>query len=111
MIPRRGYTCFRNTCGPSSAMTDDSGSTLSRDLSSALSSRQSKSSSEIFLEFSELENSRGDKNSKCLVCRHCKCKVLKPGYGTLLEREVNISQIPLLQVCALGMYNRCRGTY
>lgn len=79
-------------------MADDSGGTIepsgsggddpSIDPSSALLSRQSKSSSEMFLEFSELENVTEDKNSKCLVCRHCKCKVLKPGYGTLLEREV-----------------------
>ena len=89
------------TTKPSGSEGDGS----SIDPSSALSSRQSKSSSDMFLEFSELENMREDKNSKCLVCRHCKCKVLKPGYGTLLEREVRLLlNVHLLVLCALNMH-------
>ena len=51
---------------------------------------QSKSKSESFREFGELdaETVGAEKNAVFLVCRSCRCKVLKPGYGTLVEREV-----------------------
>ena len=51
---------------------------------------QSKSKSENFQEFGELdpETVGSDKNKVFIVCRSCKCKVLKPGYGTLVEKEV-----------------------
>ena len=54
------------------------------------SSRQSKSSSASFLEFRELEETGEAKNSVYLVCRSCRCKVLKPGYATLVEREARM---------------------
>ena len=56
--------------------------------SDTASAHQSKSSSESFLEFSELEGMGEGKNAVFLVCRYCRCKVLRPGYGTLIEREV-----------------------
>ena len=53
---------------------------------------QSKSLAESFLEFGQLEPGTAvggeGKNSMCLICRTCRCKVLKPGFGTLMEREV-----------------------
>ena len=55
-------------------------------------SHQSKSGSESFLEFGALEGAGEGKNSVFLVCRYCKCKVLRPGYGTLVEREVRIAR-------------------
>lgn len=53
-----------------------------------LIARQSKSSSESFVEFSELEKPEEGKNQKFLICVHCQCKVMKPGYGKLVEKEV-----------------------
>lgn len=50
--------------------------------------RQSKSSSQSFLDFGELEGAGEGKNRACLVCKSCRCKVLKPGFATLVEREV-----------------------
>ena len=76
--------------GPGSTKSpENGGETPSLDLTGALQPHQSKSSSETFLEFRELEGAGEGKNRKCLVCRHCHCKVLKPGYGTLTEREVS----------------------
>ena len=52
---------------------------------------QSKSGSESFLEFGDLDSETlgAEKNVVFLVCRSCRCKVLKPGFGRLVEREVN----------------------
>ena len=61
---------------------------LSAGLGSALMSGQSKSTSESFQEFSELEGTGEGKNAKFLLCQFCHCKVLKPGYSALVEREV-----------------------
>lgn len=53
-----------------------------------LIARQSKSSSEAFIEFSELEKPEEGKNQMFLICVHCQCKVMKPGYGRLVDKEV-----------------------
>ena len=56
---------------------------------------QSKSKSESFLEFGELDTETlgAEKNTVFLICRSCQCKVLKPGYGKLVEREVRKSKL------------------
>ena len=56
-----------------------------------LIAQQSKSLSESFVEFSELEKPEDGKNQKILICVHCRCKVMKPGYGRLVEKEVRMT--------------------
>ena len=59
---------------------------------------QSKSKSESFQEFGDLDPETvgaADKNGVFLVCRSCRCKVLKPGYGKLVDKEVNNGRVPL----------------
>lgn len=60
------------------------------DLSAALSLGQSKALAVCYYEFNELgqDATEEGKNSLALICRTCRCKVLKPNYGTLIEREV-----------------------
>lgn len=57
-------------------------------LSLDMISGQSKSESEEFVQFAEVENPKEGKNRLLLVCKHCKCKVMGGGYGTLVENEV-----------------------
>lgn len=54
-----------------------------------LVSGQSKSKGEEFLQFGELENPKEGKNKLVLVCQHCRCKVIKPGFATLVDKEVS----------------------
>ena len=61
---------------------------LASDVASSLLAGQSKSSSDVFLEFSQLQNPGEDKNVTFLVCRHCQCKVMRPDRGRLVEKEV-----------------------
>lgn len=49
---------------------------------------QSKATDDHFIGFSELDNPREGKNKMVLVCQLCKCKVIKPGYATLVDKEV-----------------------
>lgn len=49
---------------------------------------QSKSEGEVFIGFSGLENPREGKNRMVLVCQHCKSRVIRPGYATLVDKEV-----------------------
>ena len=49
---------------------------------------QSKSSAEKFVDFKDLSEAQEDTNKLILVCFNCKCKVMSPGYGTLVEKEV-----------------------
>ena len=49
---------------------------------------QFKPESEKFIQFDEVENPKEGKNRLLLVCKHCKCEVMKDGYGTLVENEV-----------------------
>ena len=60
---------------------------------------QSKSKSENFVEFGDLdpETVGEEKNNVFLVCRSCRCKILKPGYGKLVEKEVNNSTFSYAQ--------------
>ena len=57
-------------------------------LTAELLMSQSKSGSEDLLDFGQLENASDGKNKLFLVCEHCKCKVMRPGYGTLVEKQV-----------------------
>lgn len=58
------------------------------EIASGLMLGQSKSTGEQFLGFSELEQPRDGKNKMVLVCQQCRSRVLKPGYGTLVDKEV-----------------------
>ena len=58
------------------------------EITAGLISGQSKSMGEEFVQFSDLENPREGKNRMVLVCLHCRCKVIKPGYATLVDKEV-----------------------
>ena len=49
---------------------------------------QSKSKAEEFIQFSDVVNPGEGKNKLFLVCEHCKCRVIRPGYATLVEKEV-----------------------
>ena len=55
----------------------------------ALLTGQSKSNADTFLEFKDIENPEEGKNRLFIICDHCKCKVMRPGYGTLTEKEVS----------------------
>ena len=50
---------------------------------------QSKSSAEELLEFRDLSDPKDGKNKLILVCFNCKCKIIRPGYCSLIEKEVN----------------------
>ncbi len=56
-------------------------------LSAGLILGQSKSKAEEFVEFKDLKDS--DKNSSMIVCQFCRCKILRPGYGSLEKEEVS----------------------
>lgn len=58
------------------------------EITSGLMVGQSKSTGEQFLGFSELEQPGDGKNKMVLVCQQCKSRVLRPGYGTLVDKEV-----------------------
>ena len=49
---------------------------------------QSKSGSSNFLKFKELEGAGAEKNKLFLVCLHCNCKIMAPGFATLVKKEV-----------------------
>lgn len=49
---------------------------------------QSKSASSKFLQFKDLEGAGSDKNRLHLICLHCNCKIMAPGYATLVKKEV-----------------------
>ncbi len=49
---------------------------------------QSKSEADEFINFSEVEHPREGKNKLFLVCEHCKCRVISPGYAAVVEKEV-----------------------
>ena len=50
---------------------------------------QSKSESSTFLQFKDLEGAESEgKNAHHLVCLHCNCKIMSPGFGTLVKKEV-----------------------
>ena len=50
---------------------------------------QSKSSAEELLEFRDLSAPKEGKNKLILVCFNCKCKIIGPGYCSLIEKEVS----------------------
>ena len=56
--------------------------------SAALLMEQSKSEATDFVEFREVQSPEEGKNKLCLICEHCKCQVMRPGYGKLVEKEV-----------------------
>ena len=58
------------------------------EIAAGLKLGQSKSTGDVFIGFSEVENPREGKNKMVLVCQHCKCRVIRPGYATLVEKEV-----------------------
>lgn len=58
-------------------------------LSAELIAGQSKSKAESFLQFADVNESEDGRNTLVLVCKFCKCKVLKPGYGTMMKKEVS----------------------
>lgn len=54
---------------------------------------QSKSGSSDFTQFKQLEVTESDKNQLYLVCRHCNCRIMGPGYGTLVKKEVTFNLV------------------
>ena len=50
---------------------------------------QSKSSAAEFVQFKDLPEPHTSNNKMYLVCAHCKCTVMAPGYGALVEKEVS----------------------
>lgn len=50
---------------------------------------QSKSSAVEFIQFKDLPEPHTSSNKMYLVCAHCKCTVMGPGYGSLVQKEVN----------------------
>lgn len=58
------------------------------EIAAGLKLGQSKSTGDVFIGFSELDNPREGKNKMVLVCQHCKCRVIRPGYATLVDKEV-----------------------
>ena len=61
------------------------------DLSAVFSSGQSRPLTVGHYEFDQLgqnEMVTEGRNSFGLICKTCRCKVLKPHYGTLIDREV-----------------------
>ena len=66
---------------------------------------QSKSGAKVFVQFSDLENPEEGKNRAYIICAHCQCKVLKPGFGKLVEKEVGgIWRIQAVQQRGLFTY-------
>ena len=53
---------------------------------------QSKSGSSDFLQFKQLEATGSAKNQLYLVCQRCNCRIMAPGYGTLVKKEVSFLQ-------------------
>ena len=51
-------------------------------------SSQSKSSADELIPFESLPEAREGKNKTDIVCGLCKCKVMGPGVGSLVEKEV-----------------------
>ncbi len=49
---------------------------------------QSKSESSKFVQFKDLEDVGSEKNKLYLVCLHCNCKIMAPGYATLVKKQV-----------------------
>ncbi len=71
-----------------------SGGVNMEEITAGLVSGQSKSKDSVFMKFSELAEPSCDgegKNKLHLVCLMCKCRVLRPGFGSLVEREVRWS--------------------
>ena len=58
-------------------------------LSAGLILGQSKSEAEEFISSQDLDLSENVKNTLMLVCQFCKCKVLRPGYGTMTKTRVS----------------------
>ena len=58
------------------------------EITAGLIAGQSKSTGEEFLKFSQLESPGEGKNKLVMVCLHCRCKVIRPGYATLVDKEV-----------------------
>ena len=54
---------------------------------------QSKSGSSSFLQFKDLEEAESGKNALYLVCLHCNCKIMAPGFATLVKKEVRLLHI------------------
>lgn len=73
---------------PSEEEAAGNGPTMDQ-ISAGLMLGQSKSSGESFVGFSELETPKEGKNKMVLVCQLCRCRVIRPGYATLVEKEVH----------------------
>ena len=67
---------------------DQQGISSSAAAAALLMAVQSKSKAEELVEFKEVENPGEGTNKLFLVCDHCKCKVMRPGYARLVEKEV-----------------------
>ena len=49
---------------------------------------QTESGSDLHIQFAEVENPKMGRNKLTLLCKHCKCEVMRSGFGTLVENEV-----------------------
>ena len=58
--------------------------------SAAVLMEQSKSEAMDLVEFREVQSPEEGKNKLCLICEQCKCQVMRPGYGKLVEKEVSL---------------------
>ena len=54
---------------------------------------QSKSSADELVEFKDLSEPKEGKNKLILVCFNCKCKIIRPGYCSLIEKEVQCTSV------------------
>lgn len=77
----------QSSSGPTSKDGDEAKLSLS-DITSDMIMHQSKSSSDDFIQFSELENPREGKNELFLICEQCKCRIVRPGFAVLTDKEV-----------------------
>ena len=65
---------------------------------------QSKSGSSDFTQFKQLEVMESDKNRLHLVCRHCNCRIMAPGYGILVKKEVRLNSLVIISFQPKGLY-------
>lgn len=54
---------------------------------------QSKSSADNFVQFKDLSEPQEGTNKLVMVCLYCMCKIIRPGYGSLVEKEVSRSLV------------------
>lgn len=77
--------------GGSQAPPSGGGAAPVANISADILMGQSKSSAAKFVQFKELPEPHTGNNKLYLVCVHCKCTVMAPGYGLLVNKEVSFA--------------------